>query len=1287
MKHRIIILLFASLLGLCAFAQTVSEPIAHSRAAAFFANQAQQAPGAIRDTPTANNQLSLAYTSQKNGNTCFYVFNRGENGGFVIVGGDAVAHEILAYVPQGHFNYDSIPDNVKWWLEEYAKEISAVKKMKPQARPTLAPRRSALLGETTSVEDLFTDIPDLITTKWNQTAPYNVAIPAIHHTNGDSIISPTGCVPTAMAQIMNYWHWPVTGVGSYSYTLDYGTLDEWSAGVNPGAFDGLLPATFSADFGNTTYDWANMADVYDGTNSQVQIDAVSTLMYHVGVAGYTLYGPGGSGGGMDRTMEALKQYFRYSNRMTYLNRGDYLDDEWEEIIYSELSAGRPVYYESNGHAFILHGYSANNKMFSVNWGWGGFMDGYWKITGTDYAYFVNDKNVNMDFTSHAICIRIEPVNIVHPNNFSYVGDTIVVDGIRYDLIGPLTKTVEVTYAPNGEIIYEGELTIPDTIVYNNEKYTVTKIGRYGLASGGGGFGEMSWGGITALTELHLPNTLRSVAYGGLRACEIEVLQVPERVEMLGQECFSGMTNLKNITLPSQLTYIPNNCFTACERLEKVDLPATIRALGNMSFCFCPSLYTLVLNAIEVPTYITSENTATFDQDLEDKLLVVPQAAIDDYRNDSVFGRWGRILSLDSLPAHFGETFTVEDIQYKLLVSGNEVFAAGYVGGDRDTLIIPASIVYDGVSYSVKEIGPRAFNDLRIDNLFIENGVRRIGEKSFQGSWMSSVYLPPTMEIIKNFAFGNCQSLKTVNLSNGITTISDEAFAGCWRMKSFAMPNSVANLGAFSFWCCDSLKFIKLSSSLIELPSNAFHRTKIGSIVLPPTIAKINSGCFYECYSLNTMICYSPIVPHLEEENGWTVFPSNVTQGTLYVPSESISAYQSTPSWQNWGTILPIIPVDSIHLEDISIGKMLFDTVRIQVFPYNATEGQIFYSSSNPKIATIDRNGEIITLEVGEVTITAETMDGKIATCIVTVTPSPFVASGRNDGVFWTISEDSILNVFGTGSFGIRNSRYEYYYGFENYRECVKEAYFSDGITLEFQALYHCYNLTKVELPSGINNISTFAFSEDRNLKEINLPSSITSIENYAFSNCDGLTSIILPVNVLKIGNSAFSGCRGLTSITIPNNVTSIGDYAFYGCSGMTSITIGDSVSYIGNEAFNWCFNVSDVYCYANPENLTWLNPDNGFKSDKATIFHVHDAEAWENAFPTANVTFVGDLGFLLGDINGDGVVNVMDATALIGAYLKGTTDALSPAVADVNHDGVINVMDATEIINIYLNNR
>ena len=367
--------------------------------------------------------------------------------------------------------------------------------------------------------------------------------------------------------------------------------------------------------------------------------------------------------------------------------------------------------------------------------------------------------------------------------------------------------------------------------------------------------------------------------------------------------------------------------------------------------------------------------------------------------------------------------------------------------------------------------------------------------------------------------------------------------------------------------------------------------------------------------------------------------------------------------------------------------MLFDTVRIQVFPYNATEGQIFYSSSNPKIATIDRNGEIITLEVGEVTITAETMDGKIATCIVTVTPSPFVASGRNDGVFWTISEDSILNVFGTGSFGIRNSRYEYYYGFENYRECVKEAYFSDGITLEFQALYHCYNLTKVELPSGINNISTFAFSEDRNLKEINLPSSITSIENYAFSNCDGLTSIILPVNVLKIGNSAFSGCRGLTSITIPNNVTSIGDYAFYGCSGMTSITIGDSVSYIGNEAFNWCFNVSDVYCYANPENLTWLNPDNGFKSDKATIFHVHDAEAWENAFPTANVTFVGDLGFLLGDINGDGVVNVMDATALIGAYLKGTTDALSPAVADVNHDGVINVMDATEIINIYLNNR
>ena len=370
-----------------AHAETVSPEAAKAKAIEFLKNGASKAPAlrGMKQAPAVKN-VELAYTSVKDGKTCFYVYNNGENGGFVIVGGDDVAKEILAYVPEGHFDYDKAPDNVKWWLGEYENEISTAKKFAPQKQQNTAPRRA-----NTSVQDLFTDIPDLITTKWDQGYPYNAAIPEIQHTDGSSIVSPTGCVNTAVAQIMNYWKWPTTGEGSYSYTLDYGGLDEWSAGVAEGSYDGLLPATFSADFGNTTYDWDNMLDDYTvGTPTQAQIDAVSTLMYHVGVSEETLYGPRSSGGGSSRMMPALKNNFKYSDRMSCLERGNYLDDEWEEIIYSELSAGRPVYYEGLspasmdvGHAYIIHGYSSDLSMFSVNWGWGGFMDGYWKITGTE----------------------------------------------------------------------------------------------------------------------------------------------------------------------------------------------------------------------------------------------------------------------------------------------------------------------------------------------------------------------------------------------------------------------------------------------------------------------------------------------------------------------------------------------------------------------------------------------------------------------------------------------------------------------------------------------------------------------------------------------------------------------------------------------------------------------------------------------------------------------------------------------------------------------------------------
>lgn len=912
MKRINIITTIIFLFSLSAIAQTnsehnldiiskpISEEAAKAKALEFFSTDARKLPaknGGKRKAPTVQD-VKLSYTSVKEGKTCFYVFNNGEDGGFVIVGGDEVAKEILAYVPHGHFDYEKAPDNVKWWLGEYEKEIFIAKKVAAQKQHNSVSKRSS-----SSVQDLFTDIPDLITTKWDQLYPYNAAIPEIQHTNGSSIVSSTGCVNTAVAQIMNYWKWPITGEGSNSYTLDYDGIDEWSAGVAEGSFDGLLPATFSANFGSTTYDWENMLDDYTvATPTQAQIDAVSTLMYHVGVSEYTSYGPGGSGGGPQDMMKALKDNFKYSERLTYLLRGDYLDDEWEEIIYSELQNGRPVLYDglsptSNdvGHCFILHGYSKDLNMFSVNWGWGGYLDGYWKIVGTISWIFFNDENYVEDFIGHGICINLEPNNIAHSNSFSNVGDTIIVDGIRYDLIGPLSKTVEVTFAPNDEIIYEGELTIPETITFNNETYTVTKIGRYGLASGYANYYGVDMGGISAITSIQLPNTLRSIAYGGLTGANIRELHLPESVEMLGKNCFSAMGELTTVTLPNNLTYIPLYCFNDCHKLEYVNLPASIKALGAMSFADCPSLELLVSHAVSVPTATIDVDRgipALFSSNLEGKVLAVPQSSIGDYKNDSQFGLWGTIIPIESLPENFEERFEVDSIEYKFLLTG-EVSVVGYKGkrNDIDSLVIPASVSYKGNKYPVVKVGNGGHFNMFIQSIIIDDGIREIGTFAFSGNnRFNYISLPGTVELIGNSAFQS-SGLISIDGANGVREIGDAAFLNCVNIENFVMPNSVEKIGNSAFADCRALTQLELSANLISIGEYAF----------------------VFCDKLQSIKCNS-VVPPVLGNNAFQWVHSDIP---VFVPSGTAETYRSDVGWSYFTNI---IDANSIILGDVNLDE-------------------------------------------------------------------------------------------------------------------------------------------------------------------------------------------------------------------------------------------------------------------------------------------------------------------------------------------------------------------------------
>ena len=176
------------------------------------------------------------------------------------------------------------------------------------------------------------------------------------------------------------------------------------------------------------------------------------------------------------------------------------------------------------------------------------------------------------------------------------------------------------------------------------------------------------------------------------------------------------------------------------------------------------------------------------------------------------------------------------------------------------------------------------------------------------------------------------------------------------------------------------------------------------------------------------------------------------------------------------------------------------------------------------------------------------------------------------------------------------------------------------------------------VPDGIKIIGYEAFWAETQEFSITLPESVWYISNRAFHLATGLKSINFPEKLNYIGDEAFVNCILLTSLTLPDETEHIGGMAFEGCEGLQTVTLGSGLTTIMYGAFGACTGVTDVYCTADPTNLSWMGE--GFKQGKATLFHVSDVSAWTTKFPEANVTFVGgevDLSSFSGNVTaGDG---------------------------------------------------
>ena len=419
-----------------------------------------------------------------------YVFNSTDEG-FVLVSAEDNTRAVLGYSDQGRFDANNIPENMQFWLQMYADELrreGAVSDRSEKGDEEKKAIRREAKGERreTSAETYPTISPILGKTIWGQGKPFNNKCPEI---NGEHAAS--GCVATALSQIMYVHKYPTKGTGSYSYTTETKKLK------------------VSADFGSTTYDWANMIPDYTGSYTTTQADAVATLMYHVGVAAEMDYTVEGSGAVSSIALAALTKYFGYDKAIHVLPKDFMKEENLLQAIATDLQAGRPVYFSGvtvaqEGHAFVCDGMKSDGYLH-INWGWNGMANGYFAISAlAPEVQGTGGSASNLAFTE-----SVGVYTNIRPDAGGKAMPLVTVDKLTRTSKETINKTEKVSFDLD-RFTSAGIATAEGTITYfiynsNQELVEEVEIGTFELDPG--------YYYTSAISISHtLPNTLANGNY-------------------------------------------------------------------------------------------------------------------------------------------------------------------------------------------------------------------------------------------------------------------------------------------------------------------------------------------------------------------------------------------------------------------------------------------------------------------------------------------------------------------------------------------------------------------------------------------------------------------------------------------------------------------------------------------------------------------------------------------------------------------------------------------------------
>lgn len=1128
----------------------IAEPITQQQAL----QKAQQ----FRKGKTFKTPKKMARISQKgvaaSSDAAYYIFNAKDNGGFVIVSGDDRTEPILGYADSGQIDTDNMPENLQAWLEGYAEQIGALDNDANARKATLT---------------LRTAIAPLITTQWNQFGPYNLQCPEYE---GERCV--TGCAATAIAQVMYYHQWPqdaTTTIPAYTTSELAIELDE-------------LPST--------TFKWGSMKDTYETDETGDAADAVAELMRYCGQSIKMDYAPSGSGA--YPSTSALTSIFGYSKAARKVSRANYSSTEWENLIYNEISANRPVLYAgynlSAGHEFVCDGCDAEG-LFHINWGWGGRSDGYFVLSLLN-PY---DKGIGGGTSADGYTVRQEAVVGFEPD--------------RGQELPEVAKTVGASIEKD----FWGTETYLTGLVTSLKECEI-ECG-WGLFDEGGNFLRL-FGSSNSLqlepeSEQLLWNDVNSTT--DLEDGQYFIYMVYRNDKEIYTKCIDAenypitvsVSNNK-LTLKSaapQQNYQVNSVTLDSNNDYKAGTPQTVTLnLTNLGYTHEQAFY-VWLDILPVgmkSAYLehgeTDDVSIIFTpmKGMEEAMLKITS---DPNGQNVVFsenlhitsdGRWA------DGDLFFSKTAEGVEMAFKVISAADKTCQLGigrYTAIDKateGTITIPdapegfkitkiADRVFQGCSNLTKVVFTSSIAEARpttaacwfegcrsleaIDGLEYVNTskITNMSYIFYDCSALASLNVSGfNTSKVANMCcmFYNCSSLTSLDLSHFDTSNVNDMrwmFWGCSSLASLNVSsfNTSKVTSMYSMFCdCSSLTSLDVSSfdtsNVTEMPYTFYGCYSLASLDLSnfnTSNVKDMYGMFSRCYSLSSLDLSNFDTSNVEEM-------ASMFENCNYLTSLDLSGFDMQNVYNTWMMFYGCTGLTSITLPTSlpDIEANLFEGCYNLITINSQIEDPTSVALNNNFFADNVYTDVTLIVPVGTKELYQET-DGwnKFHNILEVGEPviRPYAEFDESTGtVTFAIGEKEYGgNVYGISAYewvvSWDDEQKEFYDNAQNIVKVVFDASFADARPKDTSFwFYRCSSLQTIE---GIENLNT---------------SKVTNMM-YMFNDCRSLTSLDLSGFDARYSwnmEGMVSGCSSLTRLVLPSQMSSIGEGIAEDCENLTAIT-------------------------------------------------------------------------------------------------------------------------------------